>query len=168
MNNKKFTQYDTFRNTVVINVAHDQKGQKIIVNLQLKKATLWMQNVSIYQLKQRPFMASLKTLQESPLKISSYRSNRIVGTVNLQRNQRVLMTTIPAAKGWHVKVDGKSTTPQTVLNTFMAIPMSPGKHRVEFYYRPPFLVLGLIITVISLGLTGWWVKKEHQTRTMFD
>ncbi len=168
MNNKKFTQYDTFRNTVVINVAHDQKGQKIIVNLQLKKATLWMQNVSIYQLKQRPFMASLKTLQASPLKISSYRSNRIVGTVNLQRNQRVLMTTIPAAKGWHVKVDGKSTTPQTVLNTFMAIPMSPGKHRVEFYYRPPFLILGLIITVLSLGLTGWWVKKEHQIKTIFD
>ncbi len=168
MNNKHFTQYDTFRNTVVINVAHDQKGQTITINLSLKKATLWMQNVSIYQLKQRPFEASLKTLQQSPLKINSYRSNKIVGTVKLQAGQRVLMTTIPAATGWHVKVDGRPVTPRTVLNTFMAIPMSPGKHHVEFYYRPPYLILGLIITLISLVITGWWVRKEHQQKSIFS
>lgn len=127
-----------------------------------------MQNVSIYQLKQRPFIASLRTLQKSPLKITSYSSNRISGTVTLHQKQRVLMTTIPASKGWHVKVDGKTATTRTVLNTFMAVPMTPGKHYVEFYYRPPLLILGLIITAISLGIASWWVKKQHQQKSLFD
>ena len=65
---KKFTQYDTFRNTVVINVAHEKGRKNPCQFATIKKATLWMQNVSIYQLKQRPFMASLKTLQELSLK----------------------------------------------------------------------------------------------------
>lgn len=161
MNNKRFTQYDTFRNTVVINVAHDQKGHKVVINLNLKKTTLWMQNVSIYQLKQRPLTASLKTLQKSPLKITTMRSNLIRGTVTLAHNQRVLMTTIPAAAGWHVKVDGTPVSPHTVLDTFMAVPMNSGKHQVEFYYRPPYLILGTIISLLSLGLTYWWIKRER-------
>lgn len=164
MNNRQFTQYDTFRNTVVINVANHQKGKKITINLSLKKNSLWMQNVSIYRLKQRSFEASLKTLKKSPLKITSFTSNSIQGTVKLQPNQGVLMTTIPAATGWHVKVDGQTVTPKTVLGTFMAIPMSPGKHRVQFFYRPPYLILGAVISVASLGLTGWWIYRERESR----
>lgn len=162
MNNHRFTQYETYRNTVVINVAHHQKGKKIIVTLNLKKPSLWMQNVSIYRLNQRPFLASLKELQKAPLKISSYSSNKISGTVTLQNNQHVLMTTIPAASGWHVKVDGKAVAPRTVINTFMAVPMSPGKHHVVFSYRPPFLISGAIITMLSLTGFALVLIREHK------
>lgn len=160
MNNHRFAQYDTYRNTVVLNVANHQKGKPVVITITLKKANLWMQNVSIYRLNQRPFEASLKTLQKSPLKISKQTNTLIKGTVNLAKNQRVLMTTIPAASGWHVKVDGQTVKPKTVLNTFMAIPMSPGKHHVTFYYRPPYLILGAIISAASLGLTFWLVQKK--------
>lgn len=160
MNNHRFAQYDTYRNTVVLNVANHQKGKPVIITITLKKANLWMQNVSIYQLNQRSFEASLKTLQKSPLKISKQTNTLIKGTVNLAKNQRILMTTIPAASGWHVKVDGQTVKSKTVLNTFMAIPMSPGKHHVTFYYRPPYLILGIIISVASLTLTIWLVQKK--------
>ncbi|WP_076459344.1 YfhO family protein [Limosilactobacillus caccae] len=150
MNNHRFTQYDTYRNTVVVNLAHQQKGKKITVTLRLKKSSLWMQNVSVYRLNQRPFAASLKSLQRSPLKIKEYTSNKISGTVTLHHNQQVLMTTIPAASGWHVKVDGHAVKPRTAINTFMAVPMTAGTHQVVFYYRPPYLILGAIITLLSL------------------
>ena len=164
INNRDFAQYDTYRDTVVINLAHHQKGKPITITLRLKKTSVWLQNVSVYRLNQRPFNASLKTLKQSPLKIDHRSESSISGHVRIHRGQSVLMTTIPAAKGWHVKVDGQSVTPRTVIGTFMAIPMSPGKHRVQFYYRPPFLILGAVVSLASLG--ACWYLHRRQTRKM--
>ncbi|MCH3923073.1 YfhO family protein [Limosilactobacillus sp.] len=162
INKRDFAQYDTYRDTVVINLAHHQKGKPITITLRLKKTSVWLQNVSVYRLNQRPFNASLKTLKQSPLKIDHHSESSISGHVHIHHGQSVLMTTIPTAKGWHVKVDGQSVTPRTVIGTFMAIPMSPGKHRVQFYYRPPFLILGAVVSLVSLG--ACWYLHRRQTR----
>ena len=74
------------------------------------------------------------------------------------------MTTIPYDQGWHVKVDGKTVTPKKALSTFMAIPMSTGKHTVSMYYIPPYLILGTAITLISLGASLWWIRSGTQRR----
>lgn len=153
LNNKRFSQYNTYRNTVVINVAHRHKGRPVIITLRLKKNSLWMENVSLYQLNQRAFNTSLKVLKQSTFQISHMNATTIKGRVTIHHGQSVLMTTIPAATGWHVKVDGHSATPQTVLGIFMAIPMKPGTHTVVFHYRPPYLYLGALLTVLSISLT---------------
>lgn len=150
LNNKRFSQYSTYRNTVVLNIANHHKKRPVIITLRLKKNSLWMENVSLYQLNQRAFNASLKVLQRSPFKISHMSATTIKGHVRLHRGQSVLMTTIPAATGWHVKVDGQTVNPQTVLGIFMAIPMTRGSHTVVFHYRPPYLILGTIISIICL------------------
>lgn len=162
MNNNHFAQYSTYRDTVVINLAHHQKGKHITVTLRLKHLNLWMQNVSVYRLNGHAFKSSLKTLQQSPLHVTSHSANAIRGTVSIHRGQSVLMTTIPAAKGWHVKVDGQTVQPRTVVNTFMAIPISQGRHQVVFYYRPPFLILGAVVSLISLNLTCYYIHRRRQ------
>lgn len=162
LNGKALTQYDTYRNTVTVNVANHDKGKKIKLAFVFKHSSLWLQNVSLYSLNQRSFEASLKTLKQSPLTITSYASNRLTGTINLKHNQNLLMTTIPYAKGWHVKVDGHYVTPQKAINTFMAIPMSTGKHRVSMYFIPPYLITGTVISLISLGGSLIWRKKQKR------
>lgn len=161
LNRRDFSQYNTYRDTVVINLAHHQKGKPVTITFRLKKTSAWLQNVSVYRLKQRAFNSSLKTLQQSPLKIQKATPTSIKGTVHIHRGQSALMTTIPAAAGWHVRVDGQRVQPRTVISTFMALPITSGTHRVEFYYRPPFLILGAIITVISLGLTCYVTRRQH-------
>lgn len=164
INGKALTQYDTYRNTVTVNVANHAKGKTIKIVFSLKNSTLWMQNVSLYMLNQKAFNASLKTLKQSPLKVSSYAANRISGTVNLKAGQDLLMTTIPYDQGWHVKVDGKTVTPKKALSTFMAIPMSTGKHKVSMYYIPPYLILGTTISLLAISGSIWWLKKGRQKR----
>lgn len=161
LNRRDFSQYDTYRDTVVINLAHHQKGKPVTITFRLKKTSAWLQNVSVYRLKQRTFNNSLKTLQQSPLKIQKATPTSIKGTVHIHRGQSALMTTIPAATGWHVRVDGQRVQPRTVISTFMALPITSGTHQVEFYYRPPFLILGAVITVISLGLTCYVTRRQH-------
>ncbi|MGM9892285.1 YfhO family protein [Limosilactobacillus sp.] len=153
VNNRAFGQSNNYRDTIVINLAHRQKGKPVIITLRLKKMAAWLQNVSVYRLNQRPFNTSLRTLQQSPLKINHHSSTTITGTVDLKPGQSVLMTTIPANAGWHVTVNGHPATTHTVLGTFMAIPLAPGHYRVKLHFRPPFLLLGGVISIISLLLT---------------
>ena len=161
LNRRDFSQYDTYRDTVVINLAHHQKGKPVTITFRLKKTSAWLQNVSVYCLKQRAFNNSLKALQQSPLKIQKATPTSIKGTVHIHHGQSALMTTIPAATGWHVRIDGQRVQPRTVISTFMALPITSGTHQVEFYYRPPFLILGAVITVISLGLTCYVTRRQH-------
>lgn len=160
VNNKAFGQSSNYRDTIVINLAHHRKGKPVIVTMRLKHLSAWLQNVSVYRLNQRSFNASLKTLQQSPLKISYHSNTKISGTVDLKRGQSVLMTTIPATKGWHAVVDGQPVNTKTVLGTFMAIPMNPGHHRVKLYFRPPLLILGAFISLLSLVLTIFIVNRR--------
>ena len=161
LNRRDFSQYDTYRDTVVINLAHHQKGKPVTITFRLKKTSARLQNVSVYCLKQRAFNNSLKALQQSPLKIQKATPTSIKGTVHIHHGQSALMTTIPAATGWHVRIDGQRVQPRTVISTFMALPITSGTHQVEFYYRPPFLILGAVITVISLGLTCYVTRRQH-------
>lgn len=161
MDRRDFNQYNTYRDTVVINLAHHQKGKPVTITFRLKKTSVWLQNVSVYRLNQRAFDASLKTLHQSPLKIQHATPTRIRGTVKIHRGQSALMTTIPAAKGWHVKVDGHRVQPRTVIGTFMALPITAGTHQVEFNYRPPYLILGALVTVISLTATIYFIRRQR-------
>ena len=161
LNRRDFSQYDTYRDTVVINLAHHQKGKPVTITFRLKKTSARLQNVSVYCLKQRAFNNSLKALQQSPLKIQKATPTSIKGTVHIHHGQSALMTTIPAATGWHVRIDGQRVQPRTVISTFMALPITSGTHQVECYYRPPFLILGAVITVISLGLTCYVTRRQR-------
>ncbi|MDO4913224.1 MAG: YfhO family protein [Bifidobacteriaceae bacterium] len=153
VNRSSFGQVSNYRDTIVINLAHHQKGKAVKVTFSLKHASAWFQNVSVYKLNQKAFEASVKKLKTSPLHIKHYSSTTIEGTVDIKKGQKILMTTIPAAKGWHAVVDGHEVKKKTVINTFMAIPISTGHHTVKLYYRPPYLIPGLIISLVALALS---------------
>lgn len=164
VNNRHFAQYPTYRDTVIMNVAHNQKGQKITITFHLKKLTLWMQNVSLYRLNQQAFNRDLKVLQRSPLKLTRSSSTTLEGTVNIKKNQGVLMTTIPYARGWHAKIDGHPVKGQKAIGTFLVLKIKPGTHHITLHYRPPYLITGLIISIISLLSAVTLIKLNNNHR----
>lgn len=154
LNGKKLTQYPTFRNTVVINVASKQKGQPITLTFRLKHQTLWMQNVSLYKLNQTHFNRLKTKLKSESLHVTSHSNTKIKGTVTINKKHQVLMTTIPYSAGWHVKIDGKSVASKKAIKTFLAVPISQGKHHVVFTYRSPYLLTGVLVSVVTLIIVG--------------
>lgn len=163
LNGKKLTQYPTFRNTVAINVASKQKGQPVTITFKLKQQTLWLQNISLYQLNQAHFDRLNQTLKQSPLKVQQHSNTKISGTINVKKQHQDLMTTIPYSKGWHIRVDGHEVPTKKVINTFLAAKISKGHHHVVISYRPPFFVTGLLISVVSIGgaICFWWFKRRR-------
>lgn len=165
LNGKKLTQYPTFRNTVVINVASKQKGKPVTITFKMKQQTMWLQNVSLYKLDQSHFDKLKTTLKSSPLKINYHSNTKITGTIDVKKQHQLLMTTIPYSKGWHVKVDGKNVKTTKVINTFLSVPIAKGHHKVELYYRSPWLIAGIIVSVVSIGSAIIFTLYQHKRRT---
>lgn len=55
--------------------------------------------------------------------------------------------------GWYAFVDDRPVPLYRANAIFRAVPIEPGKHLVKFEYRPTSLVLGTVLTTISLLIT---------------
>lgn len=164
LNGRTLDQYPTYHNTIVVNVASHQKGHPVAIKFTMKKQAMWMQNVSLYKLNGHQFNKDVQTLQQQALKVTSYHANQINGKVTIKRHQQILMTTIPYAKGWHVKIDGAVVKPIKVINTFMAVPITRGTHHVSFTFIPPYLISGLIVSLLTLIACGGWAYYQRRRK----
>lgn len=165
VNNQPLTQYSNYRHTIVVNLAaKGSKGQTVTVTLGLKHNSLWMQNVSIYRLNERQFKRSYAKLARSPLHITRHNDRLVAGSVNIKAGQQLLMTTIPYASGWHVKVDGRPVSPVKAAGTFLAVPISQGHHQVVIKYTPPLLGVGALVTLITVGGCLAYVYFDRQRK----
>ena len=52
--------------------------------------------------------------------------------------------------GWRVRVDGREASVRRAQMCLMAAPVPAGAHRVEFFYRPRSVVVGLAVTLATL------------------
>ena len=71
--------------------------------------------------------------------------------------------------GWRVYVDGKEAKILRANLFFRAVSLPPGKHRVEFRYKPVSFTIGLVISMLTLcGIVAWslilfMLKKKAST-----
>ena len=162
INNQSITQTSDFNSPMVLNVSPgNQKGKKQTLTITLGNNSLQLDSFALYYLNMKKYDSVINKLNDHPFKITHFSNTKISGTIDTPKKQ-VLMTTIPAQKGWHVKVDGKTVKTKTALNEFLAVPLSAGKHKVTFTYCPPYLILGTIITIGSIGILVVLNKKDKQ------
>lgn len=163
INGKELKQYPTYRHTIAVNVATNSKGKTVTFGIQMKKTSLWLQNFTLYKLNNSQFKQSAKKLQRSPWQLTAHSSRKLTGTINIKQKNQVLMTTIPYSAGWHATVDGKAVATKKVINTFVAVPLSKGKHTVTLTYRPPYLLAGSLVSGITvLGTAAWFTLKRRR------
>ena len=103
----------------------------------------------------------LTKLQKGNLNIKEYKNNYIKGVINVSKEE-ILFTTIPYDKGWHVTINGKKVKTKKLLNTFIGLELQEGKNTVELKYIPPYLNLGIIITLLGCILLVIKLKKENK------
>ena len=72
-----------------------------------------------------------------------------VATVDCDDNESIAWT-LPYNEGWNIYVDGTKTDAKKMMGFLMAVDVSPGVHELRMKYAPPFLLLGGIVSVISL------------------
>lgn len=161
INGKKIPQYETFQNTVVVTLCAKQKHVPQTLNITLNKNSVWLQNCNLYFLNTNALTSLTNQLKQHELHLTEFSNTVIHGKINLPKDM-VLMTTIPYAPGWHVRVDGKITKPIKLMNTFLGLQLPAGKHQISFTYWPPFFLIGMMISLLAIiGIVIWRLKKAR-------
>lgn len=64
--------------------------------------------------------------------------------------------------GWKATVDGDEVKILRANYTFRAVPLTPGEHTVVFYYDSAVFKLGVVVSVLSLGVLGLLTLKKNR------
>ncbi len=86
--------------------------------------------------------------------------NILKGSINT--SDGYVMLSIPYDKGLSIKIDGKEVNYKEAIDTFVAFKVSKGSHIIEVNYRPKGLILGGLISLISLIIFGGIIYKQQK------
>lgn len=106
-------------------------------------------NFYVAKLNTDTYSAGMATLAADQLVIDKLGDSHLSGTVTASRDG-VLMTSIPYDSGWSVTVDGAEVEVFSVADGFLGVDLTTGTHTVTLTYRPKGLLVGMIVSTVSL------------------
>ncbi len=90
-------------------------------------------------------------LKPGGLEIYDYTDNRIQGKIKAGGDKKIMFTSIPYEKAWHIKIDGKSVESFSVMKgAFLAARVEEGEHEIEIYYDNIYIKAGALISIMGL------------------
>ena len=92
------------------------------------------------------FRQGYEVLSASTLKLTKFRSTRVEGTIDCDRDG-LLYTSIPQNGNWQAVVDGVPVESTLVGDCMLALPLTAGTHSIRLTYRNAAFVLGARISL---------------------
>ncbi|WP_164512030.1 YfhO family protein [Lacticaseibacillus daqingensis] len=158
--------YDTFRDNLLLNVTPSQPGKPTTLTFTLNKDSADFGNLQLFELDQAKAISALYSLKHKSWHIKSRGDRSLVATIDMVSNYDLVMTTIPAAPGWHAKVDGQPVKTQLAAETFLAIPVKEGHHTIQLTYTPPYFWLGVLLSSLTAALAlPLWLRRPTGRHT---
>lgn len=149
------------QNTRLINLGSHQRGQRLQITIDLKKDKLDLNGVHLWSLntqKLEQIMHHFKQKQPSFRQTSALalKSNSFS-----TKKKMTLASTIPNSFNWLALDNGKiiSKNKTLFMNVFLNFKLNPGKHQITLIYVPWVLLLGIIVSLISLTILLICKKK---------
>lgn len=152
------SQQETFHIGVV------EKGEtiSIVTNAVTDDLSYNTLSYQIAAFKEENYARVYDILSANCYRIDTYADNRITGTIEAGTDG-IMMTSVPAAKGWKVYVDDKLTEYENIGGALIGIPLTEGEHKVEFRYATPYSGTGGVLALVGIFLfAGYcvWEKKQ--------
>lgn len=88
-------------------------------------------------------------LNKNPLYLTYISDTKLKGNVHSVEST-TLFTSIPYEEGWSVYVDGNKVDKIKLLDAFIGVELEKGQHEIEFRYVSSGIVLGTVISILSL------------------
>jgi uncharacterized membrane protein YfhO len=97
--------------------------------------------------------------KKDTLTVSLFSQKRITGTIDL-KTPKMLFFSIPFDRGWNALIDNKQVKPSLCNIGFMGFMLDPGRHTVDLYYRPPYFIASLWVTILFFLLYLVWIALD--------
>jgi hypothetical protein len=115
------------------------------------------------------FLPPVARAEFGPAEIVEYSPNRVVVEVDLPAVAYVVLSDM-WYPGWTATDNGRRTSVIPANVAFRAVPLSAGKHRVEFTYRPAGLWLGASVSAVAwlAVILAWGYRIVARKRWQAD
>ncbi|MCP1309712.1 YfhO family protein [Paenibacillus tyrfis] len=110
-----------------------------------------IENIGLLTQSPDNYISDVAKLKKETLSITSFNDDHIEGNISLSDN-KLLFLSIPFDKGWHAYIDGVSEPIHLVSAGMSGVYLTKGTHEVTLKYTQPGLIVGGIVSIISLAL----------------
>lgn len=117
--------------------------------------------IRVYRLSLETLDDVVNKLGESSLTVEEMTSVGLKVSIEAAE-ESVLLLSVPYDFGWRVWVDGEPTEAESFTGALLAVPLSPGMHRVEIRYVIQGWIEGAFVSAISLFL--FWLLYGRRRR----
>lgn len=100
-----------------------------------------------------------KIKDKSTISLEEKSSSKLTGKVTLQEDG-YLMFSIPYDEGWSLCVDGKKVEVNKLIDGLIGTQLTKGSHDIVLKYMPPGRRIGMLLSIIGLILTVFYIKKR--------
>lgn len=122
-------------------------------------------NILCYSVNEEAYNKMISTLKESPLKVTSFDSTTVKGTVNVAESG-VLLLSIPYEEGWTAYVDGQKAEIHNIAGAFCGLSLASGNHEILMVYKPDGIDAGILISIASVALLILIISGKYALRKL--
>lgn len=138
----------TIPNIGILQIKNNYKDSEILLEIKTDQDE-YIGEADLYTYDLEVFERAIDKLKQNQLDDVVVKGNKVSGTINVDKKSTLFLS-IPYEKGWNVYVDGKKTPYYKIADTFIGIDISEGKHKIEMKFYPPGLILGGVVTSVSI------------------
>lgn len=91
-------------------------------------------------------------ITELKLDYNQSKGDKLVGKVDVKKDNGYFQLSVPYDPGFEIKVDGQNQIYQKVDTTFIGFPIEKGSHEIVISYKAPMRKIATFITIIGLIL----------------
>ena len=143
----EYSYIDDYNEKRIINISSTEDTVDVIVGYNY----YYEDEFEIYNINHDLFESAYNYLQNYQFEYTKFKNNNIEGNITLDENM-MIYTSIPYDEGWKVLVDGKEVKTEKFADSLLMFKAGKGKHKIKIVYTPPLQKLGLIISIISIGI----------------
>lgn len=150
-------------NWKVLNLGEHKKGERLAFTIQTGEDTLMIEDVYIVTEDRTVLEKEYKEIIKTPVQITRRSSSHLIAeTENVQ--EKILVFTIPYEADWQITVDGEYVRPQKAYDTFLAVSLKAGRHKIELRYVPKGFKAGMVISIVCIAVTAGMLIADQKKR----
>ena len=149
----------------IVNIGTIKKNEPIKIIIDYDKKKIGDITCHVRSLDYSTWNKAYDIISQNMMDVTEFRDNHIEGTVTADESG-VLVTSIPYDKGWKLEVDGvHKEISELTGNVWISVPLQEGQHHISLTFRPPGMLAGIIITIISILLLALLqtIRKRRMT-----
>lgn len=150
VNNQEYDLSTRDEQNRLINLRMD--NDKLNISIDLKQSNINLDEIKLYAINVKKFTKLIQQFKKSQPHMTQ-KSNFVIYINKFKTNSSsILRSSIPYSSNWFIFDNGKQLKRSKFAGAFLQAPLSKGIHQIKLIYIPLALIVGTIISIISLIL----------------